>query len=44
MVFQKYAGAGLQFFGEVEISEGGEMTVRVRDMAGTVLFEKGLGG
>jgi alkaline phosphatase D len=36
--------AGLQFFGEVSISGAGEMTVRLRDMSGAVLFEKALGG
>jgi len=53
VVYQKHPGpgqggigpaAGLQFFGEGEISGAGEMTVRLRDMAGTVLFEKELGG
>jgi alkaline phosphatase D len=35
--------AGLQFFGEVAIAGSGEMTVRLRDMSGAVLFEKALG-
>ncbi|MBI2687291.1 MAG: alkaline phosphatase D family protein [Acidobacteria bacterium] len=53
VVFQKHppAGqggvgpaAGMQFFGEVAINEAGGMTVKLRDMAGMVLFEKALGG
>ncbi len=53
VIYQKHPGkgeaavgpaAGLQFFGEVAISEAGEMTVRLRDLNGAVLFEKGLGG
>jgi alkaline phosphatase D len=53
VMFKKHPGpgqggigpaAGFQFFGEVEISGAGEMTVRLRDIAGAVLFEKALGG
>ncbi|HEU0119908.1 MAG TPA: alkaline phosphatase D family protein [Bryobacteraceae bacterium] len=53
VVFQKHPppgqggigpAAGLQFFGDVEISAAGEMTVRLRDMTGAVLFEKRLAG
>ena len=36
--------AGLQFFGEVAISDAGEMTVKLRDLNGSVLFEKRLPG
>ena len=36
--------AGLQFFGEVAISDAGEMTVKLRDLNGAVLFEKRLPG
>jgi alkaline phosphatase D len=36
--------AGLQFFGEVSISDAGEMTVKLRDLNGAVLFEKRLPG
>ncbi|MBM3784050.1 MAG: alkaline phosphatase [Acidobacteria bacterium] len=51
VVYQKYRAhqkpgigpaAGLQFFGEVSISAEGEMTVKLRDAAGDILFEKRL--
>jgi alkaline phosphatase D len=53
VVFQKHPPAGqggigpaggMQFFGEVAISAAGEMTVKLRDMTGAVLWERQLNG
>lgn len=49
VIYQKHPGpgqqavgpaAGYQFFGDVAINEAGGMTVKLRDLNGTVLFEK----